>query len=345
MDDTTIVGDSVAVVDSPSAGWGSAWSGISWSAVIAGAITAIAVSFIVIALGSGIGMAVVSPYSYSSPSATTMTVIGALWLVFAQAVGFAVGGYVAGRARRVPTAIHGDEVRFRDGANGLVVWSIGVFVTAIVLVAAANKVENAAGNTAIGTLAVGSAGTSTMAQGPSVNYFTDTLLRNAPQNQANAGAAASGNAAASNAGGNATAGAVAPTGTASGATGNGSSGQASAPTQTNNQQRGQINRILAMSLGPNGISNDDRTYLAQLVAAQTGMSQNDAQQRVNTVLTQMKQEATQATDTARKAAAYLSFWTFMSLLFGAVCATLGGILGGDLRDEVASRQTVIAPAR
>ena len=43
-------------------------------------------------------MELVSPYSYSSSaSASTMTVIGAVWLVFAQAVGFATGGYVAGR--------------------------------------------------------------------------------------------------------------------------------------------------------------------------------------------------------------------------------------------------------
>lgn len=59
----------------------------------------------------------------------------------------------------------------------------------------------------------------------------------------------------------------------------------------------------------------------------------------------MKQDATQAADTARKAAAYLSFWTFMSLLFGAVCATLGGILGGDLRDEFANRQAVTTVPR
>ncbi len=95
--------------------------------MIAGAVTAVAVSSIVIALGSGIGMSVISPYSYSSsPSAGTMTVIGALWLVFAQAVGFATGGYVAGRLRRAPTSMHTDEVNFRDGANGLIVWAIGV---------------------------------------------------------------------------------------------------------------------------------------------------------------------------------------------------------------------------
>ena len=77
MDDTTIVGDSVAVMTSPQGAWGAAWSGVSWSAVIAGALTAIAVSFIIISLGSGIGMELILPYSYSSSaSASTMTVIG-----------------------------------------------------------------------------------------------------------------------------------------------------------------------------------------------------------------------------------------------------------------------------
>ncbi|MGC1779632.1 MAG: hypothetical protein WBB34_16975 [Xanthobacteraceae bacterium] len=340
MDETTIVGENVAVMGSPSAGWTGAWSGISWSAVIAGAITAIAVSFIIIALGSGIGMAVVSPYSYSSPSATTMTVIGALWLVFAQAVGFAVGGYVAGRLRRTPTPLHTDEVKFRDGATGLVVWAIGVFVTTIVLVTAVSKVENAAANTAIGTLAVGTAGTTAMGQGPSVNYFTDTLLRSSPQNAANAGASANDSAAGS---APASSGATA-SGTPSASPSN-SASQTVASRQPDNQQRIQINRILVTSLGPHGISNDDRTYLAQLVAEQTGMSQADAQKRVDAVVSQMKQDATQAVETARKAAAYLSFWTFMSLLFGAVCATLGGILGGDLRDEFADRMVVPAPVR
>lgn len=37
-------------------------------------------------------------------------------------------------------------------------------------------------------------------------------------------------------------------------------------------------------------------------------------------------------DEARKAAAYLSFWSFLALLFGAIAATLAGILGGELRD-------------
>jgi hypothetical protein len=327
MDDTTIVGDRVAVVNSPTSGaWGALWSGVSWSAAIAGALTAIAVSFIVISLGSGIGMELISPYSYSSsPSASTMTVIGAVWLVFAQAVGFATGGYVAGRMRRTPTPLRSDEVKFRDGANGLVVWAIGVVVTFFILVAVVGKISSATGSAAsgLGSTAVGLA--SATSQSPSVDYFSDALLRPNPQGAANGGNA--------NGTANTTPGAAPAAATPAGGEANGAAAR---------QQQAQINRILLTSLSPSGLSNDDRAYLAQLVAARTGLNQDEAQRRVDAVTGRMKQDATQAADTARKAAAYLSFWTFMSLLFGAVCATLGGILGGELRDDFVSRQA--APA-
>jgi len=325
-DDATIVGDGVGVARSPAlAGWNGAWNGVSWSAVIAGAFTAVAVSIIVIALGAGIGMEVVSPYSSSSPSAGTMTAIGALWLVFAQAVGFAVGGYVAGRLRRPPANMHTAEVKFRDGANGLVVWAIGVVVGSFILASAIDKVGSAAGTAVAGTTALGIAGAAT--QAPSMDYFTDMLLRSTPQGVTNQGMTDNAGAAAPNGG--------AASGTAANSNNN----------QERGQGRGQVYRIMLTSLGPNGVSNDDRTYLAQIVAAQTGLSQQDAQNRVNDVLNQAKQDATQAADAARKAAAYVSFWTFMSLLFGAVCATLGGVLGGDLRDDFAIRQVVLTSPR
>jgi len=90
----------------------------------------------------------------------------------------------------------------------------------------------------------------------------------------------------------------------------------------------------------NTIAPDDRTYLAQIVSARTGMSMDDAQKRVDDVVNRARASVTQATETARKAGAYLSFWTFMSLLFGAACATLGGMLGGDLRDDFTTRRAV-----
>jgi hypothetical protein len=311
MDETTLISERAIVggVSDPAAqAWPvSWWSGLSWSAVIAGALTAIAVTIIVVALGSGIGLSLASPYSYS-PSGSTLTIMGAVWLVFAQAIGFAVGGYIAGRLRRGPTVLRTAEVKFRDGANGLTVWAIGVAVSTVIIAGVAGKIGTAAENATEGAANLAA----TAGQWPSMDYFVDSLFRTNPQPGASAAAPAAPNE------GNA-----------------GQNNAASAVTQ-----RDQVYRIMLTALGPNGLSGNDRTYLAQIVSAQTGLSQNDAQQRVDDVVNMAKQDATQAADAARKAAAYLSFWTFMSLLFGAVCATLGGMLGGDLRDEIATREAV-----
>jgi hypothetical protein len=317
MDEATTVVSERMIVGGVSGSAGQAawpvswWSGLSWGAVIAGAITAIAVTIIVVALGSGIGLSLASPYSYS-PSGSTLTIMGAVWLVFAQAIGFAVGGYIAGRLRRDPSALRTAEVKFRDGANGLTVWAIGVAVSTIIIAAAAGKVTNAVENTAGAAASL----TASAGQWPSIDYFVDNLLRTSPQPGANGAAAVASNGA--------------------------NAGQSSVAANAANarMQRDQVSRILVTALGPKGLSSNDRTYLARIVSAQTGLSENDAQQRVDDVVSMAKQDATQAVDAARKAAAYLSFWTFMSLLFGAVCATMGGMLGGDLRDEIAMREAV-----
>lgn len=73
---------------------------------------------------------------------------------------------------------------------------------------------------------------------------------------------------------------------------------------------------------------DDRAYVARLVAAQTGLSQDDAQKRVDQVVTEEKT----ALDQARRGAAKLSFWLTAALLFGAFAASLAAVEGGMLRD-------------
>jgi len=315
MADTALVGDNITVVETASA-WDSVnWSGLSWSAVIAGALTAIATTAIMVALGSGIGLSLASPFA-SSPSGSTLTIMGAVWLVFSQGVGFATGGYVAGRLRTNPGRWHTGEVKFRDGANGLVVWAIGVVISLFLLAGAAGKITGAAGTAAAtgGVAAAAVAAAGTTQQGPT-DYFTDTLLRTNPQAQAQAS-------------------------TASGSAAGAASSTAPANGMNSQAEHQQVNRILLTALGPNGLSTDDRTYLVQIVSAQSGMSQEDAQKKVDDVVNRAKAEATQAADTARKAAEYFAFWTFMSLLFGAVCATLGGILGGDLRDDFATQRVV-----
>lgn len=73
----------------------------------------------------------------------------------------------------------------------------------------------------------------------------------------------------------------------------------------------------------------DRTYLAQLVAARTGLSGADAEKRVSDAIAAAKADA----DKARKAAASLSIWLTISMFVGAFAASLAAIEGGQLRDE------------
>lgn len=74
----------------------------------------------------------------------------------------------------------------------------------------------------------------------------------------------------------------------------------------------------------NDVNPTDRTYIAKVVAARTGLSQPDAEKRVNDVMTQAKADL----DSARKTA----IWLTLSLFIGAFSATLAAMEGGGLRD-------------
>jgi hypothetical protein len=91
----------------------------------------------------------------------------------------------------------------------------------------------------------------------------------------------------------------------------------------------EVGLILAYSLRHGNVSDADKAYVAQLVAARTGLTEADAETRVSDVFA----EAQQAADAARKAAAHLLYWTFLALLVGAFCASYAGTIGGKERDH------------
>jgi hypothetical protein len=95
--------------------------------------------------------------------------------------------------------------------------------------------------------------------------------------------------------------------------------------------RAEAGRSLLAATGRQGISSDDRTYLARLVAANTGIAPPDAERRVDTAIT----AATTALHKARSSAVILGFCTAASLLVGAAVAWYGACTGGRHRDEVA----------
>lgn len=100
--------------------------------------------------------------------------------------------------------------------------------------------------------------------------------------------------------------------------------------------RDETGRILLNGVASkDGISSDDRAYLARQIAVRTGMSEAEAGDRVDETLARMntvKSEAKQAVDKARKTAARVSIFTFLSMLVGAFIACVAAILGGQRRD-------------
>jgi hypothetical protein len=99
--------------------------------------------------------------------------------------------------------------------------------------------------------------------------------------------------------------------------------------------RPQITRILANALTTGDLPADDRAYLTQVLAAQTGISSADAQTRVDTVIAKIKAakvQAQQTADSVRKAARSASIFTALAMLVGAFIASISAALGGKLRD-------------
>jgi hypothetical protein len=93
--------------------------------------------------------------------------------------------------------------------------------------------------------------------------------------------------------------------------------------------RAETSRLLLSSIrGTGDVSAADRAYLARVVAARTGLSQPEAEKRVNDVIAETKQ----AIDDARRAAASFAMWMAAAMLFGAFAASLAAAEGGQLRD-------------
>src|ERR1700720_1597831 len=112
-------------IESPRGG-----SAASWPAIIAGAFVAASVSLVLLALGSALGFAAISPWSGHGVTATTFAITTAIWLIVMQWVSSAFGGYITGRLRTRWVGTHTHEVFFRDTAHGLVMWAVATVLVA-----------------------------------------------------------------------------------------------------------------------------------------------------------------------------------------------------------------------
>lgn len=301
---------------------GSGSSGVSWGAIFAGAFAAAALSFVLVILGFGLGFSSVSPWSGSGLSAQAIGYSTIIWVAFTQIAASAIGGYIAGRLRVKWTNIHNDEVYFRDTAHGFLAWAVASLATAALLSSAFGSVlaggAKVAGSAGAAVVAVGGAGMASEGSGNATDgvagYFVDSLFRPAATSTAAPVAADSANV-----------NSVAVT-------------EAPAVTPA---QRAEVTRIFANAIRVGSLPDADKSYLTQLLAKRTGMSQANVEKRINEIYATYKKnvddgiaKAKEAADSARKAAAYGSLWMFVALLCGAFVASFTATYGGRLRDRI-----------
>jgi hypothetical protein len=252
-------------------------SAVSWAAVIGGAFVAASISLILLSLGTGLGFSAVSPWTHNGASATAIGAGAIAWLIVTQIAASALGGYLGGRLRTKWTNVHTDEVYFRDTAHGLLVWAVGIVITAGFLASAAASLAGAERT----------ANASNSGQEFSLDpqaYFVDTLLRsNGP-----------------------------------------------AAEKNDESERAEVLRIFAHDLHQGAVPEGDRSYLAELVSARTGLNASDSDKRAIAVFSEIQESA----ERARKALAHLSLWLFVALLSGAFSASYAGTIGGKQRDHL-----------
>src|SRR5882724_4009768 len=153
-------------------------SAVSWPAIFGGALVAAASSLVLLALGSGFGLASVSPWRDVGASATTVAWMTAAWLIVTQWLSSGLGGYVAGRLRTKWANLHTHEVFFRDTAHGFITWAVGTILVAGLLASAVTAAISG-GVHAAATVASGAAqGAGTPQVGSTLaTYDMDLLFR------------------------------------------------------------------------------------------------------------------------------------------------------------------------
>ena len=290
-------------------------SAVSWGAIVAGAAAAAALSLILLILGTGLGLSSVSPWAQAGIGAATFGVSTILWVTLTQLLASGMGGYISGRLRANWVGTQADEIYFRDTAHGFLAWAVASLATAALLSSVIGSIVGggvqagatvAGGAAATAASAAGAAGGTAMTKPDAIinnsepmGYYMDSLFRT-------------------------------------------DAAMAKRPDVTEKETTAslaEVNRIFMHNLRTGPLPPEDVRYAGQVVAQRTGLSQEEAEKRVNDTYSRMQAKlqnaeitAKEAADKTRKASAYTALWLFISLLIGAFFASYAAIYGGRHRD-------------
>jgi hypothetical protein len=275
-------------------------SRISWGAIIAGAIVALTIALMLNALGAGVGATTIDATGRSSPSASSFGIGAAIWLLIANLIGLGVGGYVAAR-------LSGTSDNTDGTLHGLAVWGTTFLISALLL---GNLVSGIASTATTGAASlIGGAAQGAGSAVSAVSEQASNLVDRGKLESATQGAVDRVQGALSGAGGDPAA-------------------------MSSDQRKAEIGKLVLRRVTDGPLPQQDRDRLTQLVAAENGVSPQEAQQRIERAEQQATQAARQAEETARRAAdtaassaSIAAFSVFAVMLLGAIVSVLGARRG------------------
>ena len=263
---------------------------VEWGAVLAGAVLAAALSFVFLTFGAAIGLSTTSPWADSGVSVKTLATIAVFFAMVQQIGSFMAGGYVAGRMRSRWGETNKDEVEFRDGLHGGLVWAVGVAIGAALFLSTAGSAVKTGADVA------GKAAAAAAANADPSAYSIDALLRPAAGRPPVAG-------------------------------------QGAAPATSAADTRTEVARIFAKATASGTLPENDKSYLASVVAQRTGLPQPEAEKRVTEAFAEANRAVKEAADKARRASILTGFVTAASLMVSFGAAWWAALRGGNHRDN------------
>ena len=263
---------------------------VEWGAVLAGAVLAAALSFVFLTFGAAIGLSTTSPWADAGVSVKTLATIAVFFAMVQQIGSFMAGGYVAGRMRSRWGETNKDEVEFRDGLHGGLVWAVGVAIGAALFVSTAGSAVKTGADVA------GKAAAAAAANADPSAYSIDALLRPAAGRPPVAG-------------------------------------QGAAPATSAADTRTEVVRIFAKATASGTLPENDKSYLASVVAQRTGLPQPEAEKRVTEAFAEANRAVKEAADKARRASILTGFVTAASLMVSFGAAWWAALRGGNHRDN------------
>ena len=248
---------------------------IQWGAIIAGAIAASALASVLHAFAAAIGISLSSTAPTWRDASTALMLLSGIYLILVALVSYGFGAFVSARLRAAPVGT-ADDIEFRDGMHGLIVWALATLLTGLLAIALAQATPRLAAPSA-------SAASTSVAGENIIAFDLDRLFRSErrPQGVGNM-----------------------------------------------DYPRSEAARILLTASSHRGLQPDDRTYLARLVSAMTGLGQPEAERRVDTVAAQARENISRA----RRSAVILGFMVGAGALVGAIAAWFAACAGGRQRD-------------